>query len=617
MNLRKTLDDRISAALAAAGAAGAPALVGPAGNPKFGDYQANGVMAAAKRAKANPRQLAQKVLDAAAPALAEVASKVEIAGPGFINITLKAQWLAERLAAVQTDDHLGVERAVSPQTVVVDYSAPNLAKEMHVGHLRSTIIGDCLARVLDFVGHKVVRQNHVGDWGTQFGMLVAYYDRKRQELNTKIDKTMAQSNQEGFSIGSPNQPISIDSFSEDIDISDLEKFYREAKALFDADPAFAQLSRAFVVSLQQGNQSVRTLWRSFLEKSMAHCEKVYEKIGVLLTRDDIRGESAYNDDLPGVIADLTAKGMIEESKGAQCVFLPEFVGKDGERLPLIVQKSDEGYLYATTDLAGIRYRVGTLHANRILYVVDVRQSLHFRMVFTAARMAGFVPEAVSLEHVGFGTMMGADGKPFKTRTGGTVKLMDLLSEGVDKARELVNRKNLEDVEKGRTSPLSDEQKGQIAQAVGIGAVKYADLSQNRTSDYVFAWEKMLSLDGNTAPYMQYAFARILSIFRKENLDSTRFGDKPLQLPEPSERSLAVRLMQFPEAIAMVAAECMPNVLCAYLYELAGAFTTFYENCPVLKSDEPVRTSRLALCDLTARVIHTGLELLGIQTIEQM
>lgn len=681
MNVKTHLEQIISAALVAAGAPeGSPALVAISGKPEFGDYQANGVMAVAKRLKANPRQLAQKVLDAAAPAMAEIASKVEIAGPGFINITLKAEWLAGQLSSVQTDEHLGVgqDARATAQTVVVDYSAPNLAKEMHVGHLRSTIIGDCLARVLDFVGHKVIRQNHVGDWGTQFGVVIlalwhicmarrrmkeggSYYIadelraldsargdeiastkllrqiRDRHEQDWESDKTKDRGDGERWfgpfleSWVKCSFDISLESLQEayrfvnrvmdlakDIDI-DIATREEQGGGFHYMRVPYSSLPSRVAAMVQQGgspNKQERDAWRKALDVSMTACQEVYKELGVLLTRDDIRGESAYNDDLPGVIADLTAKGMIEESKGAQCVFLPDFVGKDGERLPLIVQKSDEGYLYATTDLAAMRYRVGTLHANRILYVVDMRQSLHFKMVFATARAAGFVPETVSLEHVGFGTMMGPDGKPFKTRTGGTVKLMDLLNEGVDKARELVDRKNAEDVEKGRTSPLSDEQKQQIAQAVGIGAVKYADLSQNRASDYVFSWDKMLSLDGNTAPYMQYAYARVRSIYRKGGLDASSAGGA-IRIGEPAERMLAVKLMQFPEAVATVAAECLPNVLCAYLYDLAGAFTAFYENCPVLKSDEPIRASRLALCDLTARVIRTGLDLLGIQTIEQM
>jgi arginyl-tRNA synthetase len=376
---------------------------------------------------------------------------------------------------------------------------------------------------------------------------------------------------------------------------------------------------------------MRDMWRRFLNLSMAHCRHVYQRLGVSLTSADVRGESAYNDDLPHVIADLDKAGLLTESQGAMCVFLPQFTAKDGTPLPLIVQKSDEGYLYATTDLAAIRYRVNVLHADRVLYVVDARQSLHFQMVFATARAAGFAPENVSLEHIAFGTMMGADGKPFRTRDGETVKLMDLLGEAVDKARQLVEKKNAEDVEKGRTAPLTEEQKNQIAEAVGIGAVKYADLSQNRTSDYVFSFEKMLSLDGNTAPYMQYAYARIRSIFRKgaegkpgtdpgfrgENGGQSLVSPLVFSLSHPAERALAVKLLQFPETVESVADQCLPNILCNYLYELAGLFMGFYENCPVLQSAEPLRASRLALCGVSANVIRKSLELLGIGTIERM
>jgi arginyl-tRNA synthetase len=464
---------------------------------------------------------------------------------------------------------------------------------MHVGHLRSTIIGDALAMTLEFQGHNVIRQNHVGDWGTQFGMLTAYLE--------KIS----------------NSDKSVDVMGE---LSDLEGFYRKAKELFDTDEKFATTSRENVVKLQSGDRDFRLRWQAFVAISLLHCKSVYDRLGVTLTPGNVRAESAYNDDLPNVIADLQKAGLLMESQGAMCVFLPQFVAKDGTPLPLIVQKSDEGYLYATTDLAAIRYRVGTLHADRVLYVVDARQSLHFQMVFATARAAGFAPESTSLEHIAFGTMMGADGKPFKTRTGGTVKLMDLLNEAVKRAYELVTQKNADEVAKGRAQPLSEEQKKSISEAVGIGAVKYSDLAQNRNSDYVFSWDKMLAMDGNTAPYMQYAYARIKSIFRKDSLSNPCAQgslEKQLILDAPAERGLAIKLLQFPETIATVAADCLPSVLCAYLYDLAGAFTTFYENCPVLKSEEPLRSSRLALCELTGRTIHQGLALLGIDVIEQM
>jgi len=596
MNLKAELERRVAAAMAAAMAAagapaGTPALIATAARPEFGDYQANGVMAAAKTLKTNPRQLAEKVV--AALDLSDIAEKVEIAGAGFINITLSGDWLARELASRPDHDKLGVEPPTEPQTVVVDYSGPNLAKEMHVGHLRSTIIGDALARVLDFQGHEPVRQNHVGDWGTQFGMLTAY-----------LTAAGALANAGGAEV---------------LRLNDLEEIYRQAKQKFDAEPEFADLSRQCVVGLHSGDADILEHWRRCRELSLNHCFDIYEKLGISLQRSDVRGESFYNDDLPNVVRDLDEKGLLSESQGAQCVFLDQFKDRNGEPLPLIVQKTDGGYLYATTDLAAIRFRCGKgkadgavdWTADRVLYVTDSRQALHFAQVFAVARAAGFAGESVSLEHVPFGTMMGADRRPFKTREGGTVKLMDLLDEAEQRALAMVRDKSAE-----RGEALSAEALRDIARAVGIGAVKYADLSQNRTSDYVFSWDKMLSLEGNTAPYMQYAYARIRSIFRKGAADGSGKAE-PIVLDHAAERALALKLMQFPETVDAVAAECSPNLLCAYLYDLAGAFMGFYENCPVLQSDEPLRTSRLRLCELTARTIQTGLGLLGIETIEQM
>jgi len=551
-------------------------MVGPSSRPEFGDYQVNGVMAVAKQLKTSPRKLAEKVL--AAAELSDLAERAEVAGPGFINISLADRWLERRLAETAGDDRLGVERPAKPQTVVVDYSSPNLAKEMHAGHLRSTIIGDAICRTLEFLGHLVIRQNHVGDWGTQFGMLLAYLDRLEREDSDKAAETLG----------------------------DLEEFYRQAKQLFDADAEFADAARRYVVRLQSGDEGCRRSWQRFLEESLRHCQEIYDRLGVSLKPGDVRGESAYNDDLPKVLEDLEAAGLLTDSRGAKCVFLEEFRGNGGEPLPVIVQKSDGGYLYATTDLAAMRYRVRQLHADRILYVTDARQHLHFAQVFAVARKAGFVPESVSLEHVAFGMMLGTDNKPFKTREGGTVKLADLLDEAERRAFELVSEKNPD---------LSERQRREIARVVGIGAVKYADLSQNRTSDYVFSFEKMLSLEGNTAPYMQYAYARIRSIFRKGRAEPACGGT--IRLSEPAERTLGVKLLQFPETVEAVAADCLPSVLCAYLYSLAGAFMSFYESCPVLQSPEPLRTSRLALCELTARTIRKGLELLGIETLQQM
>jgi len=578
MTLRQLLEKRVSEALEKAGAPpGTSALVGQATRPEFGDYQSNGVMATAKKLRTNPRQLAEKVV--AALDLGDLVESVEIAGPGFINLTLKSEWLAEYLAQALADERLGVERADPPRTIVVDYSHPNLAKEMHVGHLRSTIIGDAIVRVLEFLGHRVIRHNHVGDWGTQFGMLIAYMDRLEQEGGADLSTELA----------------------------DLEGFYRSAQQLFDGDPEFADLSREYVVKLQSGDEHCRQVWQRFIEESLYHCEQVYERLEVTLKRADVKPESAYNDDLAGVIEALQQKGLLTESEGARCVFLEEFRGKDGEITPVIVQKSDGGYLYATTDLAAVRYRAGELKADRILYIVDARQSLHLRQVFAVSRVAGFAPESCFLEHHPFGTMLGEDGKPFRTREGGTVKLMGLLKEAEQRAFDLVSEKSPE---------LPEDQRREIARVVGIGSVKYADLSLNRTTDYIFDWDRMLSLDGNTAPYLQYSYVRVKSIFRKGVLDEDAPQGRIL-VAEPLEKKLAVKLAQFAEAVEGVARECYPNLLCSYLYELAETFMKFYESCPVLRSDDPVRISRLLLCLLTAKTIRTGLELLGIGTVERM
>lgn len=570
--LTELLDSRVRAALAAVGCPDAQATIQPAGRPEFGDYQANGVMAAAKARKMNPRQLAEQVV--AQLDLNGIASKIEIAGPGFINITLAPAFLATLAAESAADAKLGVPLPAQ-QRVVVDYSSPNLAKEMHVGHLRSTIIGDALARVLRFLGHEVIAQNHVGDWGTQFGMLTAYLIEAEQGGEAQLA------------------------------LNDLEDFYRRAKQRFDEDEAFATRAREYVVKLQGGDAQVNALWQKFLDVSLHHCEAVYEKLGVGLTRADVRGESAYNDDLPAVVADLKAKGMAVESEGAQVVFLDEFKNKDGEPQAYIVQKQDGGYLYSTTDLAAVRYRAGTLKADRALYVVDARQGLHFQQLFTLSRKAGYAPADMKLEHVGFGVMLGDDGKPFKTRSGGTVKLAELLQEAEERAFALVSDKNPD---------LDEAERRQIAQAVGIGAVKYADLSKNRNSDYVFNWDTMLAFEGNTAPYLQYAYTRIQSVFRKVD----RFDDAaPIVLVEPAERLLALELARFADAIYSVSREAAPHFLCGYLYELAGQFMRFYEACPVLKSEGAVRDSRLRLCRLTADTLKTGLGLLGIQTLETM
>ena len=575
MNISTLLDEKIKLALVTAGAdKNSPAVIKPSSRPEFGDYQANGVMGAAKKLKMNPRDLAAKIVEHAD--LSDIADKLEIAGPGFINIHLKNDWLAEQLESTLASDHLSIEKTDKPQTVVIDYSAPNLAKEMHVGHLRSTIIGDAMARVLDFIGHKVIRQNHVGDWGTQFGMLLTYMG----ELQQKDEELSMQ-------------------------LADLEKFYQAAKIRFDEDEDFAKKARENVVKLQSGDAEFLKLWQQFIDVSLSHCDEIYSILNVLLTRDDVMPESAYNDDLANVVADLDKVGMLTEDQGAQCVFMDEFKGKDDKITPMIVQKSDGGYLYATTDLAALRYRHNTLGMTRGLYLVDARQGLHLKQVFTAGKKAGFLPEETQLEHMAFGTMMGKDGTPFKTRDGGTVKLIDLLNEAQDRAFDLVTQKNPD---------LDEISRHKIAKIVGIGAVKYADLSKNRASDYVFNWDTMLSFEGNTAPYLQYAYARIQSIFLKAGKIDINTN---ISLNEPQERQLATKLLQLSETIDVVAREGTPNLLCNYLFELAGNFMTFYEACPIIKADETTKQSRLKLAQLTANTLQTGLDLLGIDVMKRM
>ncbi|RMU72156.1 Arginine--tRNA ligase [Pseudomonas syringae pv. apii] len=539
-----------------------------------GDFASNIAMMLAKPAGMKPRDLAEKLI-AALPADEQI-SKVEIAGPGFLNFFQNTAALAARLDAALADpEKLSVRKAGAAQRVVVDLSAPNLAKEMHVGHLRSTIIGDGVANVLEFLGDTVIRQNHVGDWGTQFGMLMA----------NMIDQPKAERS-----------------------LSDLEDFYRASKKRFDEDPEFATRARKLVVDLQAGDHNCLNIWNDFRAVSILHCQKVYERLNVKLTMEDVRGESFYNDDLPQVIDDLRKAGLLVESNGAQCVFLEEFRTPDDKPLPVIVQKADGGYLYATTDLAAIRYRSRDLKADRVLYFVDQRQALHFQQVFEVARRAGFVHDGMQLEHMGFGTMNGADGRPFKTRDGGTVKLIDLLDEAEERAYTLVREKNPE---------VAEAELRSIAKAVGISAVKYADLSKHRASDYSFNFDQMLSFEGNTAPYLLYAYTRVAGVFRK--LGSAFDASKgQIVLAAPQEQELAARLAQFTETLNNVAEKGTPHVLCAYLYDLAGLFSSFYENCPILGAENPdQQQSRLRLAALTGRTLKQGLDLLGLETLERM
>ena len=632
MNLHQTVAAEAEAAFAAAGIAGNPVVLQPAKNADFGDFQINGVMGAAKKAKQNPRELAQKVADALAGNA--VVESAEVAGPGFINLRLNAAFLAQNIEAALLDGHLNVRQTAEPQTVVIDYSSPNLAKEMHVGHLRSSIIGDSLNRVLSYLGHKVIAQNHVGDWGTQFGMLVAYMVAQQQE-------------------------------NAEFELADLEQFYRNAKIRFDEDEAFADTAREYVVKLQGGDEAVLALWRQFVDVSLQHAQAVYDTLGLKLTPADVAGESKYNDDLQTVVDDLSAKGLAVDDAGAKVVFLDEFKNQDGEPAAFIVQKQGGGFLYASTDLACVRYRVGRLNADRLLYVVDTRQKLHFEQLFTTSRKAGYLPENVAAEFIGFGTMMGKDGKPFKTRSGDTVKLVDLLDEAVDRARKLIAERNkpnsfeviYKDLEEQKSKKTADDYRTltkdfklevgeweieegsptlrtaikrkkisdnydiearenieEIARVVGIGAVKYADLSKNRSSDYVFDWESMLSFEGNTAPYLQYAYTRVQSVMRRAGEWNQQAA---VVLDAPLEKQLAVELLKFEDVLQSVAETSYPHYLAGYLYQVATLFSRFYEACPILKAEGTSRETRLQLAKLTGDTLKQGLDLLGIDTLEVM
>ena len=575
MQLKALLNQRFSSAMTALGIPeDCPPMLALSGKPEFGDFQVNGAMSAAKRMKLNPRDLASQIIERVD--LKGIAKKLEIAGPGFINVHMSNEFLAESLLKNRYEKVAQENK----QTIVIDHSSPNLAKEMHVGHLRSTIIGDCLSRIFEYQGHNVTRQNHMGDWGTQFGMLIA-------ELEETLD-------------GGDTPELAL---------SDLEVFYQQSKKHFDEDEAFANRARDYVVKLQSGDAHCKGLWKKFIEVSVAHNLDIYKRLNVGLREAHIKPESAYNDDLEPVVEDLFERGIAIESDGAKVVFLPELADKNGNPSPMIIQKSGGGYLYSSTDLAALRYRVNELNADRILYFIDARQSLHMKQVFITGRKAGYAPRSVSLEHHPFGTMMGNDGRPFKTRSGGTVKLADLLIEAVQRAEKLVRDKN---------DGLNESEIESISQKVGIGAIKYADLSITRTNDYIFDWDTMLSFEGNTAPYLQYAYTRIRSIFRKAGFNSSKLTSH-IKIIEDQEKTLALKLLQFESVIDQVAADCYPHTLCSYLYELASAFMSFYENCPVLKHDVSAETqsSRLKLCELSAETLACGLDLLGIEVMDRM
>jgi arginyl-tRNA synthetase len=618
--IRDELEERISAAMQACmpGAGICPAIVTTSSDPRFGDYQVNGIMPLAKKIKTNPRKVAEQVV--AKVDVSDICETPEVAGPGFINLRLKPDFVADRLLKISNDtERLGIDKAPEPKTIVVDFSSPNIAKQMHVGHLRSTIIGDCICRLLEFQGHKVIRQNHIGDWGTQFGILI-------QQV---FEGRMAAAFQ-----GVSGQPVYDEG---GFTVSDTEELYRKAKARYDSEPEFAQKAREWVVNLQNGHLDAIAFWKSIVRASLSECQEIYDLLNISLAKNDVRGESFYKDMLPDVVAELKKKNLAVESEGAWCVFPEGFKDKEGKPLPMIIQKSDGAYLYATTDLAAIRYRVNELKADRIIYVTDARQTLHFQMLFAVADMAGWNikqkpalsedegtedgrqktedrGQKTELVHVTFGSVLGENGRPLKTREGENVKLKELLDEAVEQARKIVEEKNPD---------LPPEKKDEIAKAVGIGAVKYADYSTNRTSDYVFSFKKMLAMDGNTAPYMQYAYARVKSIGRKAqtkgvDVESELAGVKKVSLTESAELDLAKHLIRYGEAIQAAVADYRPNYLTAYLYELAQKFSAFYTDCPVLDAGPDKRPTRLLLCDLTAKTIKHGLsELLGIEVVEQM
>ncbi|QLB13251.1 arginyl-tRNA synthetase [Bisgaardia hudsonensis] len=577
MNIQSLLSDKVKQAMILAGASEQDdAMLRQSAKSQFGDYQANGIMAVAKKLACNPREFANKVLEKLD--LQGIAEKTEIAGPGFINIFLDKNWLANNLQNALNDEKLGIYTS-EKQTVVIDYSSPNVAKEMHVGHLRSTIIGDSIARTLEFLGDKVIRANHVGDWGTQFGMLIAYLEKMENENANAMD------------------------------LSDLEAFYRDAKVHYDTDEEFAKKARHYVVKLQSGDEYCLTMWKKLVDITMQQNQHNYNRLNVTLTEKDVMGESLYNPMLPEIVADLKQQGLAVEDDGALVVYLDEFKNKDGDPMGVIVQKKDGGFLYTTTDIAAAKYRCHTLKADRALVFSDTRQSQHMQQAWLITRKAGYVPDSFQLEHKNFGMMLGKDGKPFKTRTGGTVKLADLLDEAIERADKLIAEKS---------TALSEEEKRAVIEAIGIGSVKYSDLSKNRTTDYIFDWDNMLSFEGNTAPYMQYAYTRIRSIFSKADINEQAFSESKIQLENEKERLLAIKLLQFEEAIRVVAKEGTPHILCTYLYELAGLFSSFYENCPILNNeDESIKLSRLKLALLTEKTLKQGLDLLGIKTVEKM
>jgi arginyl-tRNA synthetase len=570
------LADRFAAAFGAVADAPCDPVVRPS---ERADAQVNGALSLAKSLGMSPRDVATKALDALGD-LSDMIESTEVAGPGFINVTFTTSFLARELVAAMQNDRIGVRAAADPHTFVIDYSAPNVAKEMHVGHLRSTVIGDALVRALSYVGNTVVRENHIGDWGTPFGMLIEHL----------ID------------LGEENA-------AHELGVGDLDGFYKQARQKFEESDSFKDRARQRVVMLQSGDDDTMRLWKTLVLESTRYFNKVYSQLGVLLTDDDLMGESAYNDLLLTVVQRLSDGGLLEISNGAEVVFAEGFTNRDNEPLPLIIRKGDGGYNYATTDLACVIDRVERLGAQSLLYVVGAPQAQHLQMVEAVARKAGWLPEGFIMNHVSFGSVLGADRKMLKSRSGETVKLAALLDEAVERADAAIAEKN---------PAMSSEERDVVARMIGIGAVKYSDLSTDRVKDYIFDWERMLSFDGNTAPYLQYAHARICSIFRRAGVSRDQVRNVVPSLDDPREKALAMRLLRFDAAVWEMVDTLSPHKLCTYVFDVATDFTAFYEHCSVLKAEtDDLRMSRLALCDATARVIEQALNLLGIDAPEQM
>jgi arginyl-tRNA synthetase len=579
--IKNILSSRFSAAFAQAYPAIGPsdAMIQRPKQVQYGDYQANFAMVMAQHTKQTSRDVARLIIEHLETS--DVWEKLEIAGPGFINISLSDAFLQKRLKTLLMDKRLGVPKTSAAQTVVIDYAGANVAKEMHVGHLRSSIIGDTIARVLDFQGHRVIPQNHIGDWGTQFGMLIEY---------------LLEMNQQNF-----------DSY----EIKELNDLYKKSKQKFDIDPDFANRARARVVALQSRDKQTLVLWHKLVAISKTHFNDIFIRLGISLTDDHIRGESFYNDHLEPLVQALEEKGIAEADAGALIIKLEGFFDRDNHPLPLIIRKRDGGYLYATTDLAAARYRIEQLNAERIIYVTDARQAQHFAMVFAALDKVGWLPEAVHLEHVAFGAMLGEDKKPFKTRSGEMISLSSLLEEAHKRAAVVLRDKNPE---------LVDSEVNKLAKIISIAALKYADLKTERVKDYIFGWERMIAFEGNTAPYLLNAYVRILSLFRKGGfcLQKIVRTELPISLSHPEERALAIRILEFPDMLATVGKELLPHRLCYYLYELASSYHRFYEACPVLTAETTqLKEGRIALSALTARTLKQGLALLGIDTVEKM